>query len=46
LLPVDGALLLLVPGPTLPWLDGLRDVPRLMPVVAFDFVLLDLVDFM
>jgi hypothetical protein len=47
LLPGGGLLLLLVPGPTLPSLDGLRDiVPLLMPVVVPDFILLDLVDFM
>lgn len=45
LLPVDGALLLFIPGLELPWLDGLCVVPRLIPVVL-DFILLDLVDFM
>jgi hypothetical protein len=37
--------LLPVSGPTLPWPDGLRVVPLLIPVVAPDFVLLDFIIF-
>jgi hypothetical protein len=37
--------LLPVSGPTLPWPDGLRVVPLLIPVVAPDFILLDFIIF-
>jgi hypothetical protein len=46
--PLFGPALLSVPGPTLPWPDGLRAgplaaPPELMPVVAPDLVLLDFI---